>query len=553
MRHFEVRWAGRALAVAAAVFLLCAVAGAADSLFTKGPYLANAGPAAVTIHYETASPGDGIIQVGTGGAMNRQVPATLFEKYSYPANPKDKSSPQVTAYLYRARLADLAPGTAYQYQVLPTGKGGPASAPKTFRTFPVKPERITFIAYGDTRSKPAEHRTVVAAFLRQEPLFILHSGDLVTSGSSFDLWSPQFFTPLADIIDHIPVMVTMGNHERAAENLLKFFDLPAGKTWYSFDCGPVHVTVLNDRQATSEAVKWLDQDLAASKAPWKIAMHHAPSFNFEGHKSDAVRPTFLPLYEKYGVDVVVTGHSHLYERFKPLARKGPAPAGVAPGVVSPHPITFITAGGGGAPLAVMAGRPMPSVLAKTQRAYHYCVFSVDAESLSMDALLPDGAKIDSLAITKKNGRYDDAYLAQVRPMEEAILQQGVIPMSAPAVESLPNAENPGTITMRVRFPGLGAPVALVARLTDASAAAYAMEPVAVEVAPNKEANVILKVRALKNVVAEKGDKLKPEPRFILTAKACGYEATCETGPLGYRISEKDKAKAKAADKEKLMP
>ena len=295
MRRFGLSLAGGVLAALAAVFLLGARAGAADAPFTKGPYLANAGPTAVTIHYETASPGGGIVQFGTGGAMNRQVPAALFEKYSYPSDSKDKSSPKVTAYLYRARLTDLTPGTAYRYQVLPAGKGGPASAAKALRTFPLKPERITFVAYGDTRTNPADHRTVAAALVRQEPLFILHDGDLVAAGSSFDMWGPQFFTPLADVIDHIPIMVTRGNHEQAPENLLRFFDLPGGRTWYSFDCGPVHAAVLDDAQTKADAVQWLDQDLAASKAPWKLVMYHAPSFNFEGHKSDAVRLTFLPL------------------------------------------------------------------------------------------------------------------------------------------------------------------------------------------------------------------------------------------------------------------
>ena len=549
MRRFGISVAGCVLAASAAVFLLCAGAGAAATSFSKEPYLANAGPTAVTIHYETASPGDGVVLFGTGGAMDRQVPAALAEKCSYAANPKDKSAPKLTVYLYRARLTGLVPATAYQYQVLPTGKGGPASAAKTFRTFPVKPDRITFIAYGDTRTNAEAHRSVAACFSRHEPLFILHDGDLVTSGKALELWGPQFFTPLADVIDHIPIMAALGNHEGGAENLLRFFDQAGGRTWYSFDCGPVHVTVLDDTQTKPENVQWLDQDLAAAKAPWKIAMYHAPTFNLEGHKSDAVRTTFLPVFEKYGVDVVVAGHSHLYERFAPLVRKGPAAAGAAP-----RPITFITAGGGGAPLVKgAAAGPKPAILAKTERAYHYCVFTVDAETLHVETLGADGAKIDALTITKKGGRYDDAYLAQARPMEEAILVQGVLTAPALVIDSPPTAEKPATVSLKLRFLGLGAPAALSVRLAEASAGAYAMDPVTVEVATEKEATVALKVRALKTVGVEKGAAMKPELRFILTAKAFGLEATAETPPVGPRSAEKEKSKAKAAEGAEATP
>ena len=560
MRRFGISLAWGVLAALVAVFLLGARAGAADAPFTKGPYLANAGQTAVTIHYETASPGDGVVLFGTGGAMDRQVPAALAEKCSYSANPKDKSAPKLTVYLYRARLTGLVPGTAYQYQVQPAGKGGQASVPKTFRTFPVKPERITFISYGDTRTNPEAHRSVAACFSRHEPLFILHDGDLVTSGKALEMWGPQFFTPLVDVIDHIPIMAALGNHEGGAENLLRFFDQAGGRTWYSFDCGPVHVTVLDDTQTKPENVQWLDQDLAAAKAPWKIAMYHAPTFNLEGHKSDTARLTFLPVFEKYGVDVVVAGHSHMYERFAPLVRKGPPLAGAAAGArgaagaAAPRPITFITAGGGGAPLVKgAAAGTKPAILARTERAYHYCVFTVDAETLHVEALGADGAKIDALTITKKGGRYGDAYLAQARPTEEAILVQGVLTAPAPVIDAPPTAEKPAAVSLKVRFLGLGAPASLTVRLADASAGAYAMEPFVADVATDKEATVALKVRALKKVAGEKGAALKPDLRFILTAKTLGLEATGETGPAAYRSADKEKSKGKAAEEAEATP
>ena len=542
------------LVAATAAWLLLASVHAGAPLLTKGPYLQNPGPTAITIQYETASPGDGLVRFGAAGAMDQKAAAPLYEKVEHPENSKDKKSPMRAAYLYRARLAGLRPGTTYQYQVLPMGEGGPAAAPSTFKTFPDKADRVTFIAYGDTRTSPQSHRAVAANFNKHDPAFILHDGDLVASGDRYDLWGPEFFTPLADVIDHIPMMVAFGNHERDAKYLLQLFDLPGGRTWYSFDYGPVHVVVLDDTKTGPDVLAWLGQDLAGAKAPWKIAVYHQPSFNFEGHKSDMVRLTFLPLFQKYGVDVVVAGHSHLYERFKPLMPVAVPPGGAGAAAAAAtaqalrRPITFITAGGGGAPLYGGAGLPPQPVLAKAAKAYQYCVFTVDAETLRLQALTPDGATLDTLTIGKKGGRYDDAYLAEARPMEEAILAQGVIPLAPPTVEALPTPEQPGRAVIQVRFPGMAVPVTVTVRLAEESAQAYAMDPVTAEIRPNQEGDIDVPLRALRKVAAERNEKrsvLDPEPRFVLVAKAAGLQATCETGKVAYHLGETGKSKAKA--------
>ena len=564
MGRLKSAWVCVVLAGAGVAWLLLVAVHAGPPGLAKGPYLQNAGPTAITVQYEMDGPGEGIVRFGAGGAMDQQVAAQLHEKVEFPVNPKDKQSPLRAAYLYRARLTGLRPGTEYQYQVLPMGEKGAAATAKTFRTFPEKADRVTFIAYGDTRSNPKMHRALAARFASHDPAFILHNGDLVSKGDAPDLWGPQFFLPLADVVDHVSLWPALGNHERGAKYLLRYFDLPAGRTWYSFDYGPVHVVVLDDNQEGPDVLKWLDADLAAAKAPWKIAMYHAPSFNFGGHRSDSHRLTFLPLLVKHGVDVVVMGHSHLYERFVPLVPVAPAAgaagaagAGAAlPAGGSRRPISFVTLGGGGAPLASSPKMSPPAVLAKAAKAYHYGVLTVDNETLRMRVLTPDG-EIDSLAIAKKGGRYDDAYLAQARPMEEAIVALGVILTEpAPIVDALPTPAQAGRVTILTRFFGMTAPVTLTVRLADASTEAYAMDPVSVEIQPNQRAQVALTLRALRKVTAERDEKrvaLNPEPRFVVTARAAGFQASCETAKVVYRWIEAQKAKAKAAKGEALDP
>jgi hypothetical protein len=80
-------------------------------------------------------------------------------------------------------------------------------------------------------------------------------------------------------------------------------------------------------------------------------------------------------------------------------------------------ITFITTGGGGAPLA---GSVQNAVLAKTASTYEYCAVTADATTFRISAFESSGKPLDALTIGKKNGKYDKAYLDQAIPMDEAI-------------------------------------------------------------------------------------------------------------------------------------
>ncbi len=507
------------------LFLVVGFALPVRAAITKGPYLQNPSPKAVTVQWETDEPGEPVVRFypaaeGYRGPIQTAA-GRVHEKVTLGVTPGDPGSPAPVFYLYRARLENLAPNTEYRYWVENSveGKGAVASEPRIFRTWPAKAERVTFIAYGDSRSNPEAHRAVARNFNRHSPDFILHTGDLVQSGGSFEQWGPQFFEPLADIIDHVPMLIARGNHEGGAENVLRLFDMPEGRTWFSFDYGPVHVVVLDYGKEDEGVLAWLEKDLAASKAPWKIAAYHVPTFNLGGHRSAAGRTTFLPLFEKYGVDVVLTGHSHIYERFRPLRRAG------VPGA---QPISFITTGGGGAPLYDVTEHPL---LAKTAKVLHYCLFTADAKTLRMQTFTPDGKVLDALTISKKDGQYDEAYLAQAQPMEAAILAQAAARLGPPVLAALPSGSAPVAAVLKVDLPGLGPETAITVRVADASAESYAAEPVALKVRAGKSAEVRLLVRALKPVTTEttgKGQVLRPPLRLAISVSAAGFQETIES-------------------------
>ena len=126
---------------------------------------------------------------------------------------------------------------------------------------------------------------------------------------------------------------SIGNHDStsfagvSAGPYFDVFGLPPASgspNYYSFDYGDVHFVVLDahsaDLDPNGAQITWLASDLAASSAPWKIAIVHTPPYTKGSHDSDVeaahfpVRENALPLLEAHGVQLVLAGHSHNYER-----------------------------------------------------------------------------------------------------------------------------------------------------------------------------------------------------------------------------------------------
>ena len=145
-----------------------------------------------------------------------------------------------------------------------------------------------------------------------------------------------------------------GNHDYLTNNAQAYYDFfgdaagPKGKGYYSYDLGTWHIISLNstiDASGRSEQMKWLKDDLAAHHTACMLAYWHIPVFSSGPHGQDLREAAHMldvwhALYDS-GVDVVVNGHDHLYERYfpqDPNAIRGPAG------------ITEYIVGTGGAPL-----------------------------------------------------------------------------------------------------------------------------------------------------------------------------------------------------------
>jgi 3',5'-cyclic AMP phosphodiesterase CpdA len=194
----------------------------------------------------------------------------------------------------------------------------------------------------------------------------LHLGDMAYGDGTFPEFKERVFDVYTDLLHKTPTWPTMGNHEYNTDQGQPYLDvyyLPEmalnpdqHEQYYSFDYGDVHFISLQSNDApliTSIALDglsdttmldWLRADLAASDKPWKIAFfHHPPYTSSERDPNVIVRGSLLPILEEGGVDLVLSGHDHHYERSEPV--RGGVPARHEDGG-----IVYFVAGAGGAGL-----------------------------------------------------------------------------------------------------------------------------------------------------------------------------------------------------------
>ncbi len=261
-----------------------------------------------------------------------------------------------------------------------------------FRTAPHEHEtKLTFFAYGDTRSQPDHHNDIaeqiVTNYMTDENAmsFILSSGDLVNDGDDEKDWDKQFFDPSYEYIQEmfrsLPYMACLGNHEGVGLLFKKYFSYSfyAERCYWSFDYGPAHFTIVDQYDSYdigSEQYQWIVDDLSSATKPWKFVIFHAPGWSAGGgHSNNAtVQEVLQPLFNEYGVQFVITGHNHYYAKAKV------------------DNVIHITTGGGGAP----QHNPDPSHpnILKVAKEYHFCKLQIDGDSLRFTAINDMGDIID---------------------------------------------------------------------------------------------------------------------------------------------------------------
>lgn len=266
---------------------------------------------------------------------------------------------------HSVKLSNLEPATRYYYQTGRIGSLNPFDPEKQwFYTHPVEvvPTRVWVMGDpgtpGETLNKVRDAALVwmnenplrkehvdqqigtQANYDEKEPLINvwIALGDIAYSSGTNAQYQAALFDPFEEITANTVLWPVYGNHDDRRWTYFKIFTLPenaeAGgipshtENYYSFDYSNAHFVMLDsqasDRSATGKMATWLKHDLAKNTKPWLIAAFHHPPYTKGSHDSDDtsdsngrmqdMRKNIVPILEQAGVDLVLSGHSHVYER-----------------------------------------------------------------------------------------------------------------------------------------------------------------------------------------------------------------------------------------------
>jgi predicted MPP superfamily phosphohydrolase len=203
------------------------------------------------------------------------------------------------------------------------GRKAAAHASPLNISLPRKDGSVKFAVIGDTGTGGSKQQEVGATLLRSHQMFpfelVLMLGDNLYGGESAKDYRAKFSDVYQQLLDSkVKFYATLGNHDEPAQRFYENFNME-GKEYYRFTKGNVAFYSLNSNYMDKKQVDWLNSELAKDTSKWKILFcHHPPYSSGAKHGSDKeLREVVEPLILRHGVNVVLTGHDHFYERIKP--------------------------------------------------------------------------------------------------------------------------------------------------------------------------------------------------------------------------------------------
>ena len=325
---------------------------------------------------------------------------------------------------YTARLDSLAPGSTYEYRINTAKNKG-----QWHRLHTEAGAGFTALIFPDSQSADYSdwQQLARAAYQRHsESAFYVNMGDLVDNGQDASQWR-AWFNSVSVFSDALPLAPVIGNHEAYSlewkeclpASYTHLFNVPQNglakysNQFYSFDYGPVHFVVLDTNfpemknfqpALLADELPWLEKDLAASRAKWKVVLMHrdillygfGPESGREQTQTHFLDFSYqlLPVFEKYKVDAVLTAHLHTYRRRVPLQNFAPAPQGAG--------ITYILTGVAGDVRypKLWGDFAWDAATAPKPETANYMTLKADEKALEFKAFLPDGRQFDEVKLTK---------------------------------------------------------------------------------------------------------------------------------------------------------
>jgi len=302
-----------------------------SSLLTRGPYLQMQTDDGVTIHWRTNVGTDSVVRYGSSDGNLINTASVAGSRLEHKVVLAGLGADQHYWYSVGDSIGTIAGDSSYHFYTAPT-QGDPADT------------RVWVL--GDSGTANSNARAVRDAYKTwsaSDPAnIVLMLGDNAYNNGTDAEYQAAVFDTYPEILRQLPLWSALGNHDGYSADSASqsgpyydIFDLPAfaeigglasgTEAYYSFDYANIHFVCLDsyetDRSAGGTMMTWLENDLALNtQQPWVIAFWHHPPYTKGSHDSDTegqlidMRENALPLLEDMGVDLVLSGHSHSYER-----------------------------------------------------------------------------------------------------------------------------------------------------------------------------------------------------------------------------------------------
>lgn len=299
---------------------------------TRGPYLQNSSTTAISVRWRTSTATDSVVRYGTSGGSLTQSVSDATSTTEHELRVTGLTQNATYYYSVGSSSATLGSGTDYFFVTAPSS---------------AKPTRVWVL--GDPGTGSSSQTAVRNAYYnftgtRHTDLWLM-LGDNAYSDGTDAQYTSNLFNIYSAMLRKSVLWPTLGNHDGHSSSsssqtgpYYASFTLPrnaeAGgvasgtEAYHSFNYGNIHFVNLNSydisRSPTGAMLTWLQNDLAANTKDWLVAFFHHPPYSKGSHNSDSetelveMRQNALPILESHGVDLVLAGHSHAYERSKLL-------------------------------------------------------------------------------------------------------------------------------------------------------------------------------------------------------------------------------------------
>lgn len=341
----------------------------------NGPYLQNVTPNSITIMWLSEEDATGFVEYGETTNYGRRISG------------RPEQLQNESMWVYELTLTQLSANTTYHYQVT---SGSSTSQDFTFKTAG-SGNRFKFAVFGDIQRR-RNHSEIAQNIVADEAEIIVSVGDLPAHGDELEDWQMHFFHQANAYLPIIPFYATIGNHDLMSNGLpyyQQIFSLPTNgeqERYYHFDYKNAKYIIIDSFYDFSEGsmqYNWLENVLQQNSQQWTFVFFHKPAYSSgPDEKIDHNAQRYLvPLFEKYNVDIVFSGHSHNYER---SLKDG---------------VYYIVTGGGGASLKPVNETDNPFQI-YAEATHHHILIEINGNHLEFGAIAPDRRQVDSFSLNK---------------------------------------------------------------------------------------------------------------------------------------------------------